>query len=100
MKSCQLVKFAGFSTLLLLSAGSMAGEKGLSSFEALDQNRDGRLSATEASRDRELSKRWSEIDQDESGTIDRVEFSAFEMMQPREMKTQRKPFLPPFQPEE
>ncbi|MFT6915662.1 MAG: Ca2+-binding EF-hand superfamily protein [Motiliproteus sp.] len=78
MKTSQLAKLAGFSTLLLLSAGSMAEEKALSSFEALDQDQNGSLTATEASQHRELSRQWTEIDQDESGSIDRVEFSAFE----------------------
>lgn len=88
MKTSQLIKFAGFSTLLLLSAGSMAEEKALPSFEALDQNQDGSLTATEASQNEELSKQWSEIDKDESGAIDRVEFSAFETMYSQEKKGQ------------
>ena len=99
MKTSQLAKFAGFSALLLLSAGSMAEEKALSSFEALDQNQDGTLTATEASQNRDLRKQWAEIDRDDSGTIDRVEFSAFEMMhteekQSHEMMEEQEPSQP------
>ncbi|MFT5722679.1 MAG: Ca2+-binding EF-hand superfamily protein [Motiliproteus sp.] len=88
MKTSQLAKLAGFSTLLLFSVGSMAEDKALSSFEALDQDQDGSLTAIEASQDRELSRQWTEIDQDESGSIDRVEFSAFETLYTKEKEVQ------------
>jgi len=91
MKTSQLAKLAGFSTLLLFSAGSMAGDKAMSSFEALDQNKDGQLTATEASQNQELSKQWTEIDQDESGSIDKVEFSAFETTQSQDAMGEQMP---------
>lgn len=47
-------------------------------FEALDQNKDGQVNAEEASQDKMLSENWSTIDKDNSGTVDRAEFSAFE----------------------
>lgn len=49
-------------------------------FEALDQNKDGKLTAVEVRSEAELSRKWTEIDKDDSGTIDQAEFSAFEVM--------------------
>jgi len=80
MKATPFTKVAGFSTLLLCSA-VFADDQAALSFDALDQNQDGQLTATEASQDKMLSKQWTAIDKDENGTIDRVEFSAFEMLE-------------------
>jgi len=50
-------------------------------FQGLDQDKDGKLTAVEVKGNAELSKRWTEIDKDDNGSIDEAEFSAFEAMQ-------------------
>jgi len=81
------MKISRINTILgaaLISACSMAAlaadMDSDSGFQALDQNKDGQLSADEASTDEVLSENWSSIDKDNSGTVDRAEFSAFETM--------------------
>ena len=49
-------------------------------FQALDQDKDGKLTAVEVKDNVELSRRWTEIDKDDNGTVDQAEFSAFEAM--------------------
>lgn len=53
-------------------------------FQALDQNKDGKLTAVEVRSNPELSRRWTEVDKDNSGAIDQAEFSAFEAMQQKD----------------
>ncbi|GGB81160.1 hypothetical protein GCM10011352_03600 [Marinobacterium zhoushanense] len=78
MKKLSLAAVIGFSTSMLVSGLALAGDAKMSQFDALDQNKDGQLSAEEVSVNEELSGKWSTIDADENGTIDRIEFSAFE----------------------
>ena len=54
------------------------------SFQVLDQNKDGKLTAVEVKSNVELSRRWTEVDKDDNGAIDQAEFSAFEAMQQKE----------------
>lgn len=71
--------------MMLFAAGAYAGEKSDMTFDQLDANGDGQVSAQEASEDSKLSNMWNEVDKDASGTIDHSEFSAFEAMEkPRE----------------
>ena len=89
-----LTRMLGLSAVLLAAtAGSLATTsyaadtappKVDAAFQALDQNKDGRLTALEAKSNVELSRQWTEIDKDKSGTIDQAEFSAFEAMQPKQ----------------
>ena len=65
---------------LLFASSAWAGEHAGASFDDLDQNQDGLVSAEEASGNPRLSDQWSKIDGDASGGIDKAEFSAFEMM--------------------
>lgn len=72
--------FIMLATLLFSTAVIGAGAAGNNAFDQLDTNKDGQLNATEASGDEALSSKWTEADQDQSGAIDRAEFSAFETM--------------------
>jgi Ca2+-binding EF-hand superfamily protein len=67
----------------LAYAGAPEQAKADVAFQALDQDKDGKLTAIEAKGNVELGRRWTEIDQDDNGTIDEVEFSAFEAMPPK-----------------
>jgi|GEM_PF-2440608 len=74
-----------FATAGPLATASFAGEAQPSqtdaAFQGLDQNKDGQLTAVEVKGNAELSKRWTEIDKDDNGSIDQAEFSAFEAME-------------------
>lgn len=48
------------------------------SFEILDQNKDGKISAAEAREDKSLSKLFSGLDGDKDGAISREEFAAYD----------------------
>lgn len=65
---------------LLLASTAFAAEGTSERFQKLDQDGDGRISATEASHDPELSSAWDRIEKKEEGYLDRSEFSAFETM--------------------
>lgn len=49
------------------------------SLERLDANNDGRITKAEAQKDPELARRFSELDTDRSGKLDRGEFARFEV---------------------
>ena len=79
MKKTLINKILGAALITTFSAVTVAAGMGSSpAFEALDQNKDGQLSAGEASTDKGLSENWSDVDKDNSGTVDQSEFSAFE----------------------
>lgn len=65
---------------LFFAAGAYAGEKAGATFDKLDKNQDGQVSAQEASEHSKLNEMWTEVDRDASGTIDQSEFSAYEAM--------------------
>jgi len=74
-----------FATAGPLATMSYAGDpeqpRPDATFQGLDQNKDGKLTAVEVKDNVELSRQWTEIDKDDNGAIDRAEFSAFEAMQ-------------------
>jgi Ca2+-binding EF-hand superfamily protein len=72
--------FILLATLLFSAAAMDAGAAGNDAFDQLDTNKDGQLNAAEASGDEALSSKWTVADQNQSGAIDRAEFSAFETM--------------------
>jgi hypothetical protein len=76
MKFIKLAMTFGLGTLLLATT-TVAQEQG-DKFAALDKNKDNLLTPAEVHQDPQLSKHWTSVDKDRSGTIDRVEFSAFE----------------------
>ena len=78
MKKTTLTKIFGLSGLFLVASFAVAEDQNAKVFDKLDKNQDGVLSAAEASNSSSLSNKWTEIDADGSGAIDRVEFSAFE----------------------
>jgi len=78
MKKLSLAAAMGLTASMLVSGMALAAGTESASFETLDQNMDGQLTPDEVSSSPEVSERWTELDIDESGTIDRVEFSAFE----------------------
>lgn len=65
--------FAG----LMYTGALFAGESS-DTFNTLDKNGNGQLSAIEASDNAELINNWSEIDKDGNRVLDRAEFAAFE----------------------
>lgn len=69
-----------FLASLLLATAAVAAEGTSERFQQLDQDGDGRISATEAAQDPALSAAWDRIEKKEEGYIDRAEFSAFETM--------------------
>ncbi|MGC1951507.1 MAG: EF-hand domain-containing protein [Gammaproteobacteria bacterium] len=54
-----------------------SGQQG-AAFQTLDQDRDGTISQQEAQAHPQLYERWSEVDTDQDGQINRSEFSQFE----------------------
>ncbi len=54
-------------------------------FQTLDQDGNGTISAQEAESDPALADAWDKADSNQDGVVDRAEFSAFETM---EMKKQ------------
>ncbi|KEA63023.1 hypothetical protein ADIMK_2547 [Marinobacterium lacunae] len=78
MKKLNFVAAAGLATSMMVSGLAFAAETETSTFDVLDQNQDGQLSAEEVSSHPQLSENLSVVDADKSGTIDRAEFSAFE----------------------
>lgn len=76
--------FAILATLLFSTAAMAAGSSSGVSFDQLDVNKDGLLTAVEGSEDDGLSSMWTEADQDKNGAIDRAEFSAFEAIPEQE----------------
>lgn len=50
---------------------------GQTTFEALDKNKDGKISTEEAREDKGLSKLFSGLDGDKDGAISRAEFAAY-----------------------
>jgi len=79
---CAALLFATAGPLATASyAGTPEQPKTDAAFQALDQNKDGKLTAVEVKGDAELSRQWTAIDKDDNGAIDQAEFSAFEAMQ-------------------
>lgn len=79
MKNSRINTILGAALISTCSMAALAANMDSDAgFQALDQNKDGQLSAGEASNDKTLSENWSKIDTDNSGTVDRAEFSAFE----------------------
>jgi EF hand len=82
-------KHTVFTTLLFIFMASGSGVVSAAdssvpttsaSFEQLDANKDGQVSADEAGNNIELIRMWSSVDTDKNGAIDRTEFSAFESL--------------------
>jgi len=69
----------------LLLAGTAWAADTSEQFNALDTNQDGVLSVEEAQQDATLNEVWADVDTDQNGSIDPVEFSAFEAMSQEEM---------------
>jgi hypothetical protein len=70
----------GLATLLFFTAAGITGLASSATFEQLDANKDGKVSAVEAGKDIEVTEMWSTVDTDKDGAIDRTEFSAFESL--------------------
>lgn len=77
--------FALLAALLFSTAAVAAGTSSGVTFDQLDTNKDGLLTAMEASENAGLSSMWTQADQDRNGAIDRAEFSAFETMPEQEV---------------
>lgn len=80
--------FAGGATQSVLAEDAVMGDNpAAAAFQALDADQDSYISEQEASNDAELSERWAEIDTDQNGKIDRVEFSALDISESEEDST-------------
>jgi hypothetical protein len=74
-------RHGALATLLFITAAGGSGLAASALFDDLDANKDGQVSADEASSESELTEAWSTVDTDKDGAIDRTEFSAFESLQ-------------------
>lgn len=59
-----------------LPALSALAQGSPATFESLDANKDGRISATEARKDKTVSSRFASADKDQDGYLNRAEFEA------------------------
>lgn len=87
MKRNNVFKLSGLTAAIIFSTTTWA-EK-MQDFEALDQNQDGKLTPSEVDQNPQLTTSWTEIDRDDSDTIDRQEFSAFEEKHQQEAGQQK-----------
>jgi cellobiose-specific phosphotransferase system component IIB len=78
MKKMSIAAAMGLTVSMLVSGMALAAGSEVPTFDELDKNLDGQLSVEEVSNAPQVSEQWTEIDADESGTVDRIEFSAFE----------------------
>jgi hypothetical protein len=81
------------ATLLFITAASSSGLATSATFQQLDANKDGKVSAVEAGKDIEVTGMWSTVDTDKDGAINRTEFSAFESLRgkPEESRSKQVP---------
>jgi hypothetical protein len=62
------------------TAGEPAkADDGAATVDQLDSNKDGQITKAEAQGDQALARRFSELDRDNSGKLDRGEFARFEI---------------------
>jgi hypothetical protein len=65
---------------VLVCSVSSAVYAGSATYKALDENKDGLISAEEAEAIPTLVEQWTDVDVNEDGKIDAVEFSRFESL--------------------
>jgi Ca2+-binding EF-hand superfamily protein len=65
-----------FGFFLLGTAPAGAQDKAASSFAALDKDKDGMISVTEASADKQIAAKFAAADKDQDGFLSRAEFDA------------------------
>lgn len=68
----------GLAAFALLTAGGLQAAE-TSSFNILDADANGYISAEEAASNQTLSSQWTTLDKDGDNQLDKSEFSAFEM---------------------
>lgn len=66
-----------------LASGTSAGQDN-TSYQALDLDNDGIISEQEADAVPQLKEAWKQVDANMDGQVDRAEFSAFEITEPKE----------------
>ncbi len=79
------------ATLIFITAAGGSGLATSATFQQLDANKDGKVSAVEAGKDIEVTKMWSTVDTDKDGAISRTEFSAFESLRGNPEKSGEEP---------
>ncbi len=77
-------EFAAFEEDISAMGGAPAGAQTGPSFDELDQDGSGNLTASEIEAHPQLSQQWQQWDLDNSGDLDQAEFSAFELRQSQE----------------
>lgn len=99
----------GLASALLILSGAVSAAGGMMSsdeedtmtFEGLDTNGDGYISAEEAAYREDLTQNWKRIDTDNDNQLDSSEFSAFEgegRMTPPEESEIPEPGAAPYEP--
>jgi Ca2+-binding EF-hand superfamily protein len=69
----------GLAGFALLAGGSLQAAVEMDSFQILDADANGYISADEATGNQSLSTRWTVLDKDSNNQLDKSEFSAFEI---------------------
>lgn len=69
----------GLAAFALLAGGSLQAAVEMDSFQILDADANGYISADEATSNPALSTQWTELDKDSNNQLDKAEFSAFEV---------------------
>jgi Ca2+-binding EF-hand superfamily protein len=65
-----------FLVVALLTAAGSDAQEAKASFAALDQDKDGMISVTEARADKKISAQFATADKDQDGFLSRAEFDA------------------------
>ena len=89
-------KLVPLTILALMSGAAMAGDKDktAATFEALDQNRDQRISQSEAMGDESVAARFAALDANGDGALTKREYTAGakpDKSDPRDMPKQPRP---------
>lgn len=69
----------GLAAFALLACGSLQAAVEMDSFQTLDADANGYISAGEATSNQALSTQWTTLDKDSNNQLDKAEFSAFEI---------------------
>jgi Ca2+-binding EF-hand superfamily protein len=75
MKMCGNLK-ALLLVVALLTGASALAQEAKTSFAALDRDKDGMISVTEARADKKISAQFAQADKDQDGFLSRAEFDA------------------------
>lgn len=69
----------GLAALALLASGALQAAVEVDSFQILDADANGYISAEESASNQALTTQWTALDKDSNNQLDKAEFSAFEV---------------------